>query len=338
MKLLRILSTLFVFSFCLPLHAKEYGGKWTDKSKAEVSWKLIEHLKTEQEERLEKLKEYVPDLTPTLSFSNFPSETGRDGERTKEKFLEGRLSSKATAEFMGGLHQNLQANQNLLYPAEKLAFKKWQPKPGDSKESTKTHTAKILGNEVTAIRLGVILDNSPSMREVVETLRKEITQKFSYSYFVEVAGTKLSPRQQFGSLLARRSSVGGKDVKYGIQDSSWFFADPPKHLNPFDPKWHSPQSLGCLKSIETCYPEWPRITRDPISALLAMINLLETDTIYWFSDYEDDVDEKFLLTLIREMQEKKIRLYLVSNSRKPHKLLMKYAEYSGGSYKKERVR
>ena len=322
-----------LFLPALAFGASEYGGRWDDESKAKVCWKLIENLRTEQIERKAKLSEHFDDLAPDLNFANFPSEQGADGERLKERFLAGRLRSSKADEFMASLHKNLQANQDLLYEAEKNAAQKWKL-DSESVESEKEHTAKIFGNDVTAIRLGVILDSSPSMKDVIPKLRESIAEKFHYSYFVEVAKCSLGKNLLVAQGFGRETSIDN----YNFHGCPWFFADPPKRANPFEEKWHSPRDLKSLSTVESCYPVWPSLTRTPSSAFSAMINLLETDTIYWFSDFKDKVNEGFVKALCREMRKRKIRLYLVSNSKKPHELLITYAEISGGSYEKERVR
>jgi len=61
---------------------------------------------------------------------------------------------------------------------------------------------------------------------------------------------------------------------------------------------------------------------------VALIGLLEVDTIYWFLDFEDEVRPDMAKPLIRKMRDKKIRIYLVTVGRKSNELLVKYSAIS----------
>ncbi|MDB4323547.1 DUF3379 domain-containing protein [Akkermansiaceae bacterium] len=211
------------------------------------------------------------------------------------------------------------------------------PAEGVSKNSIKEYTAKVLGEAVIASQIGVILDSSPSMKEYVEKLRTEISEQFRYSYFVEVEECAIDRPQGLWSRLGRNIKIHPKSSVM-VRSAPWFYADPSPHLNPFLPNWHSPKDLSVLKSLDSCYVEWPALSRHSNSAFLAMIDLLDVDSIFWFSDFEDDVDEKMNNILVTLMKEKGIRLYLVSVDNKPSKMFRDYAKESGGSYRKERIR
>ncbi|MEJ6561973.1 MAG: hypothetical protein QNK83_02575 [Akkermansiaceae bacterium] len=319
------------------LVAGEYGGKWTTISKADVSWKLITNLKEEQDERLKMLEIHeFPDV-PSLSFDHFPEAAGKAGARLLDRFMNGKLGGAKTEQFLQGIHQDLKANQDKLYEAEQKAAKIWKPAEGVSKNSIKEYTAKVLGEAVIASQIGVILDSSPSMKEYVEKLRTEISEQFRYSYFVEVEECAIDRPQGLWSRLGRNIKIHPKSSVM-VRSAPWFYADPSPHLNPFLPNWHSPKDLSVLKSLDSCYVEWPALSRHSNSAFLAMIDLLDVDSIFWFSDFEDDVDEKMNNILVTLMKEKGIRLYLVSVDNKPSKMFRDYAKESGGSYRKERIR
>jgi len=318
---------LVLFSSLVSLHAREGHGSWDRESKAEYTLKLVYMLKFEQEERLAQLQKQTPDLAPEIAYPNFEKYV-----ELKEKFLQGRLSSKKGEGFVELLQNDLQTNQDLLYAAEAKAAKIWKTDGSQKKDSPKKHTAEIFGGSVTAIRLGVILDSSPSMRPFLPTLRKTIKEIFDYSYFVEIDGCRLS--RYYGKM----SNTLGKEAPRIMQRESlvcWFFADPGLDQNPFLPEWHSPPKLNWGRHP---YSEYLGLKRSGISSILALSNLLKVDTIYWFSDFQDSVDERTLKVLLFNLKAHKITLHLHTYDNRPPKDLVKYAKDSGGSYKRKKIK
>jgi hypothetical protein len=78
--------------------------------------------------------------------------------------------------------------------------------------------------------------------------------------------------------------------------------------------------------------------RSNFSALMAMSNLLEVDTGYWFSDFQDETSPRLRKVLARILAEKKVKLYLHSHDKRPHVDLVKCARSSGGDYQREKIK
>ena len=322
-------------------YADEYGVRWTPEQKNELSWKYFQHIVEEHQQRQAKLEKLFPELAPKLNFSNLPT----TADPRIGRYLKARLSRPEQETLNQSIRKIVLENQKLLVEAEKKALPKWNAALEDDQAlpARREKTVRILGDQVTATNLGVILDTSPSMRHRLDSLRAEITENFRYAYFAEVATCWLygvwedehftNPRYTISSeLKVDKRSIGDPP----IATWSWFHADPPAHLNPFDPKWHCPLSSANFLENEYSHLNWVRATRHPASGIFALSHLLEVDTIYWFSDYKDRCDKEYVGKVVENLRARKIRLYLTSIKRKPHKLLVAYAKESGGAFKRER--
>jgi hypothetical protein len=77
---------------------------------------------------------------------------------------------------------------------------------------------------------------------------------------------------------------------------------------------------------------------DTASAIRAMITAHSVDAIYWFCDFDDDVEDHAVQAVGRLVLENKVRLYVHTVKRRPSKLLQELIERSGGELVRERVR
>lgn len=331
-RFLMILLALGVL--CLGAQAKEGRGSWDRESKAAYLIKLIDTLKIEQDERIARLEKEFSSLVPTLAYPHFDKFNAHENGKAsiRENFLRGRLNAKQKAAFFEGVRKDLQDNQTKLYAAEKKAAALWKPEDKAAEDSDKEYTAEIFGQKVSAMRLGVILDNSHSMAPYMPVLRKKIEAGFPYCYFVEVKGCRIVPL--WCRLSRPISQRMGLKYEENMQ-AAWFFADPGVNQNPFLPHWHSPEKL---QLTQNSHGDWVRLSRNNFSAMLAMSHLLELDSIYWFSDFQDETTPRMRKLLLHFLAKKKVKLYLHSHDKRPHADLVKYARSSGGAYKKKKIK
>lgn len=329
-----ILYFLCVSVLGLQVTRAEYGGKFSVANKAQFAWELMEMLYQEQQDRAKTLEDLSPENTVDLKYPYRETVVAGTSDPTLDQFLASSRVSGFRDRMLRELAVELQKNQLLLYDAEKEAASNWKAEEHPKPPQVTIGSVEVFGNAVTAGRIGVILDSSPSMEDEIDRLRKEITSKFKHNYVVEVAKCELNA-QGLRSFLARDVILGENGNQFRVPAAPWFFADPPEGANPFLEKWHSPKKLNrgyALNRFDSCWFQIVRFRRSPISALLAMSELIEVDTIFWFSDFQDRVDRKFCEALVASFAQKKIRLYLVSNDKRPSKVLRDYAEESGGDY------
>jgi hypothetical protein len=194
-------------------------------------------------------------------------------------------------------------------------------------DTVEINTVEIFGNPITAGRIGVILDSSPSMKEEIIRLRAAIEASFTNHFFVEAATCELTGDRSGGRLAQQCAFGDGR-----IYSSPWFFADPPAGMNPFEKDWHCPLRLMRSTDEEFLFREWVRLTRSPISAIFAMSGLLKVDTLVWYSDFQDADNTQFCKDLAKMLEKNGTRLYLVSHDERPNKALRDYADDSGGDY------
>ena len=162
------------------------------------------------------------------------------------------------------------------------------------------------------------------MRPYSEKLKANMENEFPYCYFVEVDGCRID---NYTHSYNR------------VTDCAWFFADPPETLNPFVAKWHAPHDFENLaRSNDDLHINWLRCRRSTHSAMLAMINNLEVDTIYWLSDFQDDQETKIAKAMVWLMKKKKITLHLHTLDRRPSSVWTKYAKASGGHYIRKKIK
>ena len=170
----------------------------------------------------------------------------------------------------------------------------------------------IYDTRVSAERLTVILDNSPSMTPYLPKLRNEISRDFAGAYFVEVGGCALTRSAAF----------------------PWFFCGPSSITNPFTPERHIPKVPTVAESPHSAYVGW---TRDTAAALECMADLMKTDAIYWFCDFDDPTNDTEIREIARKILDQRVALYIHTLNKKPPTLLATLAEKSGGAVVRKRI-
>ncbi|MDF1851072.1 MAG: hypothetical protein P1U85_09575 [Verrucomicrobiales bacterium] len=319
MRTLAVGITAITFAFLHSLSAAEYGGRWTDEAIRERSVEYIENTK----QRFEASAARIADLTE----SPFPieyRELTEEQQRYYEKFLNDRISDSHREGLLGLILRDLESVRARLAEAEKSAFGQWEALP-KSEQIVRENTVEgmIYGTEVSASRLGVVLDNSPSMRPYLEAVRAEIGNSFPNAHFREAAGSGMS---------IRRYSEGQQT--YYLEDL-WFYSEiPAVGVNPFDPKWHQP------KIFERYQPHYRQVSleRNPLAALRALVENQEVDALYWFCDFEDDIDKGAFELLKQAIESHEVAFYVHSSNRRPKREIADLAEDSGGEVIRKRIR
>jgi len=68
-----------------------------------------------------------------------------------------------------------------------------------------------------------------------------------------------------------------------------------------------------------------------------MVDLMQSDAIYWFCDFDDPHDDNVIRQIARNVRDKKARLYVHTLARRPPDLIKLLAEKSGGAVMKKRM-
>ena len=80
-----------------------------------------------------------------------------------------------------------------------------------------------------------------------------------------------------------------------------------------------------------------RWTRDAAAALECMADLMKTDAIYWFCDFDDPTEDSVIKEIARKILAQKVALYIHTLDNRAPKLLATLAEKSGGAVVKKRI-
>ncbi|NNC89259.1 MAG: hypothetical protein HKN82_12435 [Akkermansiaceae bacterium] len=287
--------------------ARESYGDWTGESIIKYSMRYITNLKERFAKRAAVLGE-VTGRPHDLGYQYFHGELDRKQERHQERFLENRLSERDMEEHIANLLEDLEAVRKELAAAEKKAREDAPQAAG--RKAVPLKKAEIYGTTVSASRLGVILDNSPSMAPHLEKLRETIGAHYPDAHYREVWGSFIT-----GS--SRRRDESGR--------FRWFYVEPGEGADPLDPEWHCP----AVEQRAAHKLQW-RMEKDNVSALLALVQLRKADAIYWFCDFDDDEDDEAIKEIARPILDNKVRLYVHTLKRRPPKLLILLIERSGG--------
>lgn len=287
--------------------AAEARGRWSDESIAEYNSKLFDWLKANFAMRAETLR-VSGGADFTLKYDYLDPKEDRKKLRLFEKFAEGRLSGPAGEEHLVACLTELEAVRKLLAAAEVTAAAQWKAE----REEIIKREGMIYDTAVSAGRLTVVMDASRSMAPHLEALRKEISRNFGGSHFVEVNGCQLT-----------HDAI-----------CPWFFSAPAVGMNPFTPERHIPEVPKLEDSPHSRFISW---TRDAPSALDCMVDLMNTDAIYWFCDFDDPTSDVAIRTLAKKVLERKVALYIHTMDKKPPALLATLAEKSGGSVVRKRI-
>ncbi len=287
--------------------AAEPRGKWTDEGIAEYNSKLFDWLKANFAKRAEALR--VGGGTDfTAEYDYLDSEDDRRKTRLFEKYAEGRMSGPAGEEHVTACLAEFEEVRKSLAVAEAKAAAQWKAE----RDETVKREGMIYDTPVSAERLTVVMDSSRSMAPHVEALRKEISRSFAGSHFVEVNGCELT----------REATC------------PWFFCAPAVGINPFSPERHIPEIPKLEDRPHSQFISW---TRDAPSALECMVELMNTDAIYWFCDFDDPTTDGAIRKLALKVLERKVVLYIHTLAKRPPALLATLAEKSGGSVVRKRI-
>ncbi len=187
-----------------------------------------------------------------------------------------------------------------LATAEALASKEWKKKTG-SGESPEGK-GQIFGTDIDAEQLGVILDNSGSMTPYLERLKEEISRDFSQAYTLEVKGCDIDETFDF----------------------PWYFCMSEIYGNPFHPALYI---SGIPQTVDF---DMNDVRGDVPSAFTAMIDIIQTDTIYWFCDFNGEYDYSMVKKLTKKILDADVTLFVHTSDEDPPKEIEKLVEKSGG--------
>ena len=287
--------------------AAESTGRWNDQNIAEYTQKLFDWLKANFAQRAETLRVEAGSVF-NLEYDYMGPTEDKKRLRVFEKFAKGRLSDSAAEKHIQSCLSEFERIRTALAAAEAVAAQAWKAKTGDmlAKEGT------IYDTRVSAERLTVVLDSSHSMRPYLPKLRDEISGSFSNAYFVEVDGCKLT----------RPAEV------------PWFYSKPTPVANPFSAERHIPKVPTLEERPHSSFIRW---TRDAPAALVCMADLMKTDAIYWFCDFDDPTDDRVIKEIARKMIGQKVAIYIHTLDKRTPKLLATLAEKSGGKVVRKRI-
>jgi hypothetical protein len=287
--------------------AGEGKGSWSDQSIAEYSQKLIDWLKANFAQRASTLVTAV-EMDFTLDYDYLAPTQDRARLREFERFAEGKLSQKAGEAHLTACLTEFELIRQSLAEAEGKAFEKWKA-PAEEKA---IQEGRIYDSSVVASRLTVVLDRSRSMTPYLESVRKEITRDFAGAYFVEVNGCQMER----------------------MATCPWFFAAPSLWVNPFAPERHIPRVPTLDEKLHSTFIGW---TRDAPAALECMVDLMKSDAIYWFCDFDDETTDDLIKAFAAKLLAQKTKLFIHSLDKKPPTLLATLAEKSGGAVIRKRI-
>ncbi|RYD45208.1 MAG: hypothetical protein EOP83_30995, partial [Verrucomicrobiaceae bacterium] len=155
--------------------AEEAKGKWTDKGITDYTQRLFDWLKANFERRATTLQS-VGGKEFKLEYDYLAASDDKKRQRTFERYAEGRLSEKDTEEHVKACLAEFERVRQALAAAEAVASAGWKNEGGEDPAAKDGH---IFDSTITAARLTVVLDSSPSMKPYLEALRKEITRDFA---------------------------------------------------------------------------------------------------------------------------------------------------------------
>jgi len=303
---LRAFSGLAASMFAGQAIAAEATGKWSDESQAEYNNKLFDWLRKDFEGRAEILSKH---LKAPFEINYDYLDTTADAKRARlfEKYAKGRMSGKDADEHVAAALADFERVREEIAVAEEKAMPDWKKEGGN----IFVKEGKIYELEISASRLTVVLDASRSMTPYLDKLRQEIGRDFPQTHFVEVDGCQLERPAQV----------------------PWFFAGYSPFVNPFKADRHI---TGVPIAEERPYGQYVGWTRDCPAALECMVDLMETDAIYWFCDFDDPTNDEVIRPLARKILDAKVKLYVHTLDKRTPPLIAQLAELSGGKVIKKR--
>ncbi len=170
-------------------------------------------------------------------------------------------------------------------------------------------TANLFGTEVTATKLGVVLDISFSTHRAIDKVVTEIDKKFKDAIIVLVPGCQI---RDFESTIypLKDFEQGAKKHKSGEFGAESFAEKLRKENKNFDKIW------GRLEKSERghiLFAENPKNGVSSVGGTSAAMEFLRdegVDTIYWFADFQDGVLGTPLGKLIESMKRGRIAVIM----------------------------
>jgi hypothetical protein len=170
-------------------------------------------------------------------------------------------------------------------------------------------TANLFGTEVTANKLGVVLDISFSTHRSIDKVVTEIDKKFKDAVIILVPGSQI---RDFKTAIypLKDFQMASKKHKFGKFSSQSFAEELRKKNKNFDKIW------GRLKTSERGYilfAENPKTGANTVGGANAAMEFLRdegVDTIYWFADFQDGVLSEPLAKLIESMKRGRIAVIM----------------------------
>ena len=300
--------------------AKENTYNWTAESKFEYAVKFLDKLK-ERFERRAALVDQEGGSKLVYSQENLVEVLGEPGSRRWEEFESNDLSRSRGEKALFAYAKDLEFFRRKLVEEEKKLAAVW--KPEKEAEVAKTRVVEVFGENISSSRIGVILDNSPSMSPYLDKVRAAIQQRFSYEYVVEVDGSYLwsYSSRALGREFSEPPSRG------------FFYEEPAAGINPFTPDRFIVSVPG-----ENWHQHFRQGEQDNMAAMWTMVKLMKVDTIYWFCDLDDETYEHAIATLGKLLKEGKTKLFVHTLDKNPDRALLKVIEDSGGKLIRERIR
>lgn len=287
--------------------AGEGKGSWSDESIAKYSQKLIDWLKENFARRASTLVT-TAEMDFNLDYDYLGPTEDKSRIRDFEKFAAGKMSEKAGDAHLAACLTEFERIRQSLADAEAKAVGLWKVPV----ENEAIREGRIYDSNVVASRLTVVLDSSRSMMPYLDAVRKEITRDFAGAHFVEVNGCQM---------------------EYAAT-CPWFFSAPSLWVNPFAPERHIPKVPTLEDRPHSAFIGW---TRDAPAALECMVDLMKSDAIYWFCDFDDETTDDLIKAFARKLLDQKTKLFIHSLDKRPPTLLATLAEKSGGAVIRKKI-
>lgn len=313
-----LLVVACVFTLLRPAEgAERRGGKWDPNERAREAVAFFTRVQQEFLDRARRLEEEGA-KAPEVELPFIDSASSREKKDIKDwdEFSTGKMGESGTTRWIAKGLKELEAMRKKLAAAEKTARPVWDKKYPDGRKPVTLPAEKeafIYDISVQAKNLGVILDNSPSMRPSLPAVRAEIGARFAGARYVEVDGCQIEPHS-----------------KHWGPSPLWFYTTTVhEERNPFDPRWFLPAIPQ--EDIHYQMIEW---RRNALAALEAMIVNLEVDAIYWFCDFDDEIQLGVVQKLGELIEEHRVRLYVHTVKSNPPASLVNIIRRSGGKMTK----
>jgi hypothetical protein len=192
-----------------------------------------------------------------------------------------------------------------LQPGSGLGF------DGTGERAGRRGSGSVLGMNIFAKRLGVLLDISGSMFSSLPAVVAQIDANFNDYILVLVNGCwiRSSTRTPTFSRYFPQGDATELDLTPGLT-----------------------QLLGGIRK-----PIHYNTRADAGEALAAMASTMNVDSIYWFADFQDTVEPKRMAGLADLLRQQGIRLYVHSVDARPHPAIRAAVSRTGGRDQVQKV-